>query len=151
MKQAIACALIEARVERAFDPNVKKQKRALEADIIATALPRGVIPDPLFQSLWYKSTETVTQLLAEEKPSPELLSSNLRIMSHLKNLNQAVSTETIDHVSSFHVLVYFIKAEVKLDPELGSKLAAMTTKMRKRLHKSGQKALRTFVKCKFRF
>lgn len=91
LEQAVACALIESRVERAFDPNVTKQKRALEADIIATALPRGIIPDDLFQSLWHKSTATVTELLAAEKPSPELLSSNLRIMSHLKNLNQAVS------------------------------------------------------------
>ena len=94
-RQAVAFAMIESRVEVAFDPNVKKQKRTLETEIIASALTTGLIPDPLFESLWQNVTAAITDMMAEEKPFPELLSASLRIMSNLKRSKQGVSASPL--------------------------------------------------------
>ena len=88
--QSVAFTLIQSRAEIAFDPNVKPQKRCLETTIIANALPRGPLPASLFDTLWDKAVQAVTQLMQQEKPVPELLSSSIRILQHLKLSAQGV-------------------------------------------------------------
>lgn len=93
--QIVAFALIESRVEGAFDSNIKQQKRCLDLDVIATSLSRAqFLPDSLFDPLWSNVVSAVTELMAEEKPYPELLSASLRIMSRLKNSKQGVRTSS---------------------------------------------------------